>query len=439
MGMFAKTTLILALALGVTGTAAAEWTKTYVIEWYEPAHYYGAKEGVVDPGADCPRGSNPEPDWVKVLTDAGYTKQEAMWLRDPSHPFRVPNHGQNQMAFRGKDRQNVYVNPESTPDPGLTGVSGKISEGLDLDGDKTNGFISPDGEKGIDNEFYRTIGCWKYFRGPPRQAVNGQSRNDEMREGLWTVVIVVSGRGDDPMNDSNVKVGFYNSNDKMVKDGMGNIARHYTFRIAPDAKFEAILQAKTVDGTIVSTEPAKEIWIRDPTYARELQLLQAQLKLKMSDDGRLTGLLAGYRPWQRFYQGMVEARGSVIEQLYWIELPGLYRALKRNADYSPTGPGGEKTHISSALRIEAIPAYVMTPNAKMQVTSVESYKSVAPPPGPPLHAFITNKYKIVDGIVPDPRTGKILAGPNVKIPPPASMTSATNSTAAGIVAGGGAP
>jgi hypothetical protein len=440
MHVLVRTALLSALGLGVTGTAAAEWTKTYVIEWYEPAHYYGAREGVTDPGTDCPAGSNPEPDWEKILVKAGYTVQEAKWLLDPSHPFRIPNHGQNQRAFRGENKVNVYVNPESGPDPGLTGVSGKISEGLDLDGDKTNGFTSPEGETGIDNEFYRTIGCWIYFRGPPRMAVNGQSRNGEMRDGLWTVVMVVSGEGDDPMNDPRVKVGFYNSKDAMIKDGVGNIARRYTFRIAPDAKFEGILNAKTVNGEIISTEPTEEMWIRDPSYAREAQIFQAQTRLKMQPDGSLTGVLAGYRPWQRFYQGMVEARGSVIEQLYWIELPGLYRALKRNADYSPTGPGGEKTHISFALRIDAVPAYVMTPDAKSQVTSVESYKSVAPLPGPPLHAFITNKYRVTDGLVPDPRTGKILAGPNAVIPPPASMASATNSTGGSDpAAGGGAP
>ena len=59
MHTLAKTALFSALALGVTGTAAADWTKTYVVEWYEPAHYYGAKEGVVDPGTDCPRGLEP--------------------------------------------------------------------------------------------------------------------------------------------------------------------------------------------------------------------------------------------------------------------------------------------------------------------------------------------------------------------------------------------
>ena len=100
-----------------------KWTKTYVVEWNEPAMYYGAKTGVTDPGTDCPQGTNPSPDWVKVLVDAGYTLEEAKWLRNPANPTRSPVHGQNQMAFRGKDRANVYVNPTSTPDPGLVGIS----------------------------------------------------------------------------------------------------------------------------------------------------------------------------------------------------------------------------------------------------------------------------------------------------------------------------
>jgi len=425
-----RLTVIAALALGVTGTASAEWTKTYAVEWYEPANYYGAKTGVIEPGTDCPKGSNPEPDWVKVLMGAGYTKQEATWLRDPSHPFRVPNHGQNQMAFRGKDRANVYIHPELAKDPGLTGVTGKIGEGLDLDGNKTNGFTSPQGEKGVDNEFYRTLGCWMNYRGPARQAYGSLSRNDEMRDGQWTVVVVVSGKGDDPMNDNNVEVGFYNSPDPLVKDANGGVARGYTFRIQPDAKFEGILKAKTVNGEIVTPEAADEVWLRDPSYTRELQLLKAKLKLKMQPDGSLKGLLAGYRPWLPIYMGSVEARGSVIEQLTYVELPGVWYALKRNADYSPTGPGGEKTHISYAMRIDAVPAYVMKPDAKTQVASVDSYKAGAPPPAPRLHAFITNKYQIVDGIVPD-RNGVILAGPTAVIPPPPGVAVASAPAAGG--------
>jgi len=33
----------------------------------------------------------------------------------------------------------------------------------------------------------------------------------------------------------------------------------------------------------------------------------------------------------------VGARGPVIESLTWVELPAVYYALRRHADYSPTG------------------------------------------------------------------------------------------------------
>ena len=395
-------------------TAAADWQKSYVIEWYEPAHYYGAETGIADPGTDCPAGSNPELDYIKVLTDAGYTEQEAEWLRDQKHAYRLPNHGSNQMAFRGKDRANVYTQPWTYPDPGLTPVSGDISQGIDLDGDQSNGFTSPDGRTGIDNEFYRTVGCWKTYRGPKRLSSGAMTFNDSMREGSWTVAIVVTGEGDDPMNDDNVTVAFYDSSDALVKDGNGDIAHNYTFSVEPNKKFEAIFPAKSVDGQIISTEPVEEAWFRDPSYNRELQLLKAQLRLKMEDDGTLTGIFAGYRPWEPVYEGWVRARGTVIESLTWVNLPGVWYALKRNADYSPEGADGEKTHISFAMRLEAVPAYVMTPDAASQVEQVASFKALAPE-GPDRRS--SRRGYTVDGLVPD-KDGLILAGPTAPIVPP---------------------
>lgn len=405
---------IIASTIAFAGSATSQskqWTKTYVVEWNEPAMYYGAKTGVIDPGADCPKGTNPEIDWIKVMMDAGYTREEAKWMNDPANPTRSPNHGQNQMAFRGKDRANVYVNPTSTPDPGLVGVSGTIGEGINLDGDETTGFISPTGERGMDNNFYKTCGCWKTYRGPRRQSSGALTFNDEMRNGKWTTVIVVTGTGADPLNDDHVKVGFYFSNDKMVKDGNGAIAADYTFRIAPHAKYEGIFAARTVKGRILSTAPS-DIMLRDPSYARDLELLRAQVNLEMKPDGTLTGYVGGYRPWEVVYKAWVGARGPVIEALTWVQLPAVYYALRRNADYSPT-PGGEKTHISFALRVDALPAFVMTPDAGKEVASVESYKARAPQE--PVAAQFN--FRVVDGIVPD-RNGKILAGPNAVILPP---------------------
>jgi hypothetical protein len=402
--------------------AIADWTKTYVVEWNEPAFYYGAKSGVIDPGTDCPNGTNPEIDWIKVLVKAGYTEEEAKWLRNPANPSRSPVHGQNQMAFRGKDRANVYTNPTSTPDPGLTGVSGEIAEGIDLDGNPKTGFTSPMGEKGIDNNFYKTLGCWKTYRGPQRLSSGALQFNDSMRNGGWTTLIVVVGKGADPMNDDNVTVGFYMSDDKMVKDGNGNIARDYTFAIKPHAKYEAIFPARSVKGVISSTKPVEGM-LRDPAYWRDLELLQAQVKLQMKPDGSLTGYVGGYRPWEPVYKGWVQARGPVIESLTWVELPGVWYALRRGADYSPTGRKGEKTHISYALRVDALPAYVMTPDAAEQIASVVSYKPMAPPE--PVRMAAVTSFGVVDGIVIDPRSKLPPAGPNAVILPASNVATAS--------------
>lgn len=414
----ARAALVAASAIAFQGVALADWTKSYVVEWNEPAMYYGAKSGVIDPGTDCPAGTNPEQDWIKVLMDAGYTEEEAKWLRNPANPTRSPVHGQNQMAFRGKDRANVYMHPETTPDPGLQGVSGAIAEGIDLDGNKKNGFTSPTGEKGIDNVFYKTLGCWKTYRAPPRLSSGALQFNDSMRNGGWTTLIVVSGKGKDPMNDKDVKVGFYVSGDKMVKDGNGEIARDYTFRIKPHGKYESIFPARTENGRIISTKPA-DAMLRNPAYDPDLELLQARVDLTMQSDGTLKGYLGGYRPWMPVYMGWVNARGTVIESLTWVQLPGVYYALKRNADFSPTGPKGEKTHISYALRVEAIPAYVATPDATSQAVSVVSYKSIA---APETARTAGGSFYVIDGIVPD-RNAKVQAGPNaVILPPPTSQT-----------------
>lgn len=415
-----RLSLLAGALLAAPAPALADWSRTFVVEWYEPAMYYGAKSGTTEPGTDCPAGTNPEPDWIKVMTDAGYTREQALWLRDPANPTRSPVHGQNQMAFRGEGRANVYINPTSTPDGGLVGVSGQIGEGLDLDGDPRTGFVSPSGQRGIDNMFYKTLGCWKTFRGPPRLSSGALSNNDAMRDGAWTVVVVVEGRGKDPMNDDDVTVGFYPSGDKLVKDAMGGIAPDYTFRIRPDPKLEAVFKAKSVNGRIVSKRAMDEVWMRDAGAARELQLLKAKIDLTLKPDGGLSGYIGGYRPWKPVYDGYVRARGPVIEALTWVKLPDVFYALRRNADYSPEGAKGEKTHISFAYRVDAIPAFVVSPDAT-RIAQATSYKALAKPADRQMAERAP--FHVVDGIV-IPRGAKAVSQPESALLPPPKTASA---------------
>jgi hypothetical protein len=239
-----------------------------------------------------------------------------------------------------------------------------------------------------------------------------------MRDGGWTIVVVANGAGDDPMNDRSVSVGFYPSRDKLVKDGNGDIARDYTFRIRPDAKLEAIFQARTVNGVIESTAPTQEVWLRDPSYTRELQLLQARVRLVMQPDGSLKGLIGGYRPWKPVYDGWVNGRGPVIEALTWVKLPDVYYALRREADYSPPGAKGEKTHISFAMRVDAVPAFVVSPDGSADVNAVLSYKDQAKGHTEP-DPFKGFNFRIVDGIVVAPGQAAVSLPPEALVPPKA--------------------
>lgn len=382
-----------AIAREVPSAHPSGWSRTYVIEWYEPAMYYGAKDGIINPGTDCPAGTHPSPDWVKVLTDAGYTRKEAEWLRDPANPTRSAVHGQPAMAFRGADRQNVYDYPATATEAGLTPVSGTIAEGLDLDDDPGTGFTSPSGRKGIDNNFYKALGCWKTYRGPPRMSSGAQGQNDGMREGAWTIVVVVSGRGKDPMNDRDVEVGFYHSGDKIVRDAMGNVAADYTFSIKPHARQEAVFRGETRNGRITARGLGTVV-LRNPGPDPELPLLKSKLEFEMRPDGRLTGLIGGYRPWLPVYKGWIAGRGAVIEVLTWVQMPDVWYALRRYADYSPSGPAGEKSYISYAMKVDAVPAYVMEPDGVNTVAQVKSYRNVA---GAPRSAVVTASRSDIGG------------------------------------------
>ena len=156
--------------------------------------------------------------------------------------------------------------------------------------------------------------------------------------------------------------------------------------------------------------------LRDPGYTRDLELLDAQIKLNINEDGSLRGYVGGYRPWRPVYDGWVYARGPVIESLTWVELPSVYYALKREADYSPAGCNGERTHISYALRVDALPAYVVTPDASQIATEIRSYKSEAPEP-PVIPRGSLGRIRVIDGIVVDPRAEN-QPGPDAVILPP---------------------
>ena len=182
-------------------------------------------------------------------------------------------------------------------------MTGRIADGFNLDGKiGPNDFISPDGEKGIDNALYRAWGCDAPWRGNGNATLDMRA-NDKMQEGLYTMVIRMSGN-QDPMNDSNAMLEIGYSPDKIVKDARADISVDFSYRIVKSAQYTK-LKAKIVNG-VVETEQVDHLhtpriaWFYDQTG--DTNFTNGRIRLKIAPDGvNGTGLFGGYRNWRDLY------------------------------------------------------------------------------------------------------------------------------------------
>lgn len=363
------------LLLTVVPGHAAPWVRSFVIANYEPASYFGGKIGTTEPGSDCPKGAAPDNNYEVILRTPfrGAAEVHAM-TRPVSETGRDPIVLMDDaLAHRGfRSDVETYINPFGAPDPGFQQVTGKIAEGFDLDGNpKTGGFTSPDGRRGIDNAFYRVVGCHLSYRGAAYKGYLTARGNDKMLDGLYTMVVRISGKHD-PLNDSDALVEVGYSPDQVVKDPMGSVTSDYSFRLVKSSQYTA-LKAMIRNG-VVETRTVEEL--RIPAFAwyetnrGEALFRKGRMRLEIKPDGSLAGLLGGYRDYRDVYAKdtfNVPSGGQSRETTYYQNQIGFYYALKRNADGLPDARTGEMTGISAAYRFIARPAFVVDPATPVAV------------------------------------------------------------------------
>src|SRR5687768_6370057 len=363
--------------------AAAPWVRGYVVAFYDPAFRYGGRADYsrgteIEPGVDCLHGSTVHfavpaqvaqsmslvawrtPKEVEAIANPPATGLE----RDPAgvyfHTWRAAS------AYRGYNRDiETYINPFAAEDPGQPQVTSRIGEGFNLDGKiKTDDFVSPDGEKGIDNQLYRAWGCDAPWRGANGNGTLVLRSNDKMLEGLYTIVIRISGNKD-PMYDDDATLEIGYSPDQIMKDARGNVGIDYSYRILQSDQYTK-LKAKIKDG-VIETEQASEIhmpqiaWFYNQT--RDAHFRQGKIRVVPNSDGTAAGLVGGYRDWRDLYSQNVFAQDGGQQGVREHEdHVALYHALRRHADgmFNPTT--GRYDGISTAYRMKLTPAFVVDPD-----------------------------------------------------------------------------
>jgi hypothetical protein len=368
--------------------AAAPWVKGFVVGAYEYAFHYGgrtdfARAGEIEPGIDCPHGntiffSNDAQAKVAISRQKWRDQQQIdLIMRPPGfeqsrEPATVRRRIMNRViAYRGYRRGiETYVNPWAADDPGQPQVTGRIGDGFNLDGKiKPADFVSPDGEKGIDNNLYRAWGCDAPWRGNGNATLDMRA-NDKMQEGLYTMVVRISGN-QDPLNDSDATVEIGYSPDKIVRDARSGVATDYSYRILKSAQYTKL--KATIRNGVVETEQVEHLhmpriaWFYDQTG--DANFIKGKIRLKLAPGGLSgTGLIGGYRNWRDLYAEDTFAQDGGQQGIREHEdHVSLYYALRRNADGMFNAKTGKYDGISTAYRIKMTAAYVVDPDKAMDI------------------------------------------------------------------------
>jgi hypothetical protein len=343
--------------------ASAKQSRGYAVSWFFVATYLQDD--------DCPDGTNPMAGqlYTRILKDLGYTPAETAYLlgaiAEDGDIRDARGRTLRQIgALRGRiDGQEVdaIVQPYAAADPHIHLAQGRYANGFNLDdtiSDDPRSSEDPDThELGVDNRLRQTMGCTDQFRTrlpdrPGHPANDWDQSRDKMPAWLMTVT------GDDLGKDGDVIVTFDRALEPVRRDANGEVMPDVTFRVDPDAHSHSVAPGRIANGRLVTTAPFHFVMTADPSISPTFEMHRARLRVDLQDDRSLKGYFGGYRPWQTIYFTFA-GLGAGTELTYSIDLPGLYHAMKRMADYDPDPKTGQMRAISSAYRIELVPAFVV--------------------------------------------------------------------------------
>jgi hypothetical protein len=299
---------------------------------------------------------------------AVYTSKEKTECPDglndgPREQFKVlfPENGPKHTILESELMREAEIwLPSSAPDPfPFREASGATAIGLNLDGKiGPKDFTSPFGEKGIDNQLFRVIGCISNYRGP--DGFYYVFTNKDMGTNHYNRVVIELTDVDSLVNDPDVTLTTYRGRDGMLTDAGGDYAPGATQRADHrfGKQFIQKFHGQIKDG-VLTTDAADgylpEADVHQNASAQYFRGLRFQLKL--TPDGA-DGLMAGYVDVDTFYYTLNQT-WSTHHQSYGQESsPSLYRALHRLADGYPDAKTGKPTAISAAMEVKFSQVFV---------------------------------------------------------------------------------
>jgi hypothetical protein len=207
-------------------------------------------------------------------------------------------------------------------------------------------------EKGIDNQLWRALGCFEVYNvrlpvKPYLEDITWDTQMDAMA--AWLISVT----GENLNRDGEVTIRFDRAVNHVLRAAHGGTKSGMTFVIDPTPRSHSQFKGRIENGYLEITEPGPFTMLSEAPFHPVIQLHGTRLRLKLHENGNLSGHIGGYEPWMNYYS-FLAIRGEANGQ---IDLPGSYYALKRLADGVPDPKTGENTAISVAYYLEAVPAF----------------------------------------------------------------------------------
>jgi hypothetical protein len=331
------------------------------------------------PPAELARVMQPEHEQDLVLLSqafalGGVAYQGAADVRAYLIGPKLSKQGKGEVARQGAGGRGIAdqcLFPTEFDNPPLQESQAKVGFGLDLDGGNAScphqEFTSPAGLKGVDNQMQRVIGCIDGYRHDVSflpGALEDYS-DGSFRDGAYTSLIEITGV-DDLKNDPDVQVTIWDSKDATPFDSKGKGMSNYslTARAVVDG-FANTAKGRIVDG-VLTTDPAELATPRrGESSSYPYRFRGARLELKIAPDGSASGLLAGYMDIAEAYKSEVGYLGRfVTAQAAEIDMscPAFFKALHKLADGYKDPATGKCTALSTAFKLDAVPAFVIHPD-----------------------------------------------------------------------------
>lgn len=320
---------------------------------------------------DCPEG------YAYALRDLAIlhlpkAQQEFLLRAENRSDYYKMGYALSGKRMREQGGTSICNIPDAYDDPPLRTVQshvaygrnldGKISDGSDTDNCGAVNFKSPDGAPGIDNQLYRVMGCIDSFRRDAEFA--GGAMEDyhvgAYRDGEITTLMEIRSV-DDFVNDDEVEVGIYSSQDPTLYDSEKRGIARTSLTVTDNTLWHNVARGRIENGVLI-TEPfdlrLKFGWTGRPA---EYVIRDARIHLTLAEDGTATGDLAGYFDLKHAYWHNFHDEQGALQVANGYTCPAVWEALQQHADGYRDPETGQCQAISTAMKIEAVPAFVIHP------------------------------------------------------------------------------